>query len=43
MVKKLKDLEARRQELLPDVEEEARISVDSEDIEFHPSPQSRGG
>lgn len=33
MVKKLKDLEARRQELLPDVEEEARISVDLEDIE----------
>ena len=33
MVKKLKGLEARRQELLPDVEEQARISVDLEDIE----------
>ena len=33
MVKKLKELEARRQELLPDVDEEARITVDLEDIE----------
>ena len=33
MVKKLKELEAKRQELLPDVEEEARITVDLEDIE----------
>ena len=33
MVKKLKELESKRQELLPDVEEEARITVDLEDIE----------
>ena len=33
MVKRLKTLEGKRQELLPEVDEEARITVDLEDIE----------